>query len=105
MAGVLTVVAFLVLLGIAGFGVFLLVAAPDTPVPGLIALSLVAFSFWCLRRIRTKSASRTSSNCFDGSAFEALERDRLDIDYEAQRRARGEFDAAPLDSDTHTSDS
>ena len=72
-------------------GGLLLVEVPDMPAPGLILLGAGVFAWY--RYARANSARRVPARLTpEGDAFEAMESDRANIDYDFERRARGDFD-------------
>lgn len=84
-----SVLIALLLIAVFGLGVFLLVAAEETPAPGLILMA-VSGGILVYRWVGRRGPPQANSD--DESPFAALEQARESYDYDQERRRRDEFD-------------
>jgi hypothetical protein len=93
-------VLVIVSLALIALGGLLIARTSDVP-PGMIVAALGALGLYTVFRHGKRRGGGRRARREPSDAFEMLSRHRSDIDYDFQRRARGEFDAArpsdPLD--------
>jgi NhaP-type Na+/H+ or K+/H+ antiporter len=83
------VLLFLVIAATLALGLFLLFAANQTPVPGLL---LIGISGIALLRYLLPTRNRAIDNDEDDALFEATKKDLESYEIEQERRQRGEYD-------------
>lgn len=79
----------LFLIAVFGFGLFLLIAAEEMPVPGLIVMLIsgIVLLIHLMGRPNVRASHTSSENPFTG-----LDQARESHEYELERHRRGDFD-------------